>query len=230
MTDWKGLDPKAFNRYRSWKNSSNPGICGSYCCSVLVHYHTLKDTGVDLDKDTLVAGFKEIVDDKRPYRGSFIWDIALALSMFCENMPYQVKAGLLTEINLPDLIDQGYGPFIVGLQKPLKSSYGNHWIVVYAYKYNPAGQLIYLAYDNQGRSQVEVPASQSLTYCYLTAKEEVTADVYISDAEKINQLQRKQGIDFIPSRGYQAHEAAKEAQEKRRFLGKDFNEWKDLII
>ncbi|AEA00286.1 hypothetical protein HMPREF9243_0920 [Aerococcus sp. Group 1] len=43
-------------------------------------------------------------------------------------------------------------------------------------------------------------------------------------------MQRKQGIDFIPCRAYQAHEAVKEAQEKRRFLGKDFNEWKDLII
>ncbi|TXW87191.1 hypothetical protein D4M61_30325, partial [Klebsiella pneumoniae] len=54
-------------------------------------------------------------------------------------------------------IDQGK-PVIVGLLKPLGSTYGNHWVVAYAYLETETGRYLKV-HDNWGNYNQVIPAS-----------------------------------------------------------------------
>lgn len=169
---WHGLKPSRFAKYRSWINSGNPGICGTYCSAVLVHDAVLHKYKHSLDKDTLLAGLLTVVDEFLPYKGTFFWDVQHGLKSLLADIPdWTVKAGLITEKIVPALLDRPDPvPVIVGTTRLFNSKYKNHWVVVYAYGYNEDGKLFYKAYDNHGRYQAILPASQTIGCVWLEEK------------------------------------------------------------
>ena len=166
---WHGLKPSRFAKYRSWINSGSPGICGTYCSAVLVHDAVLQKYKHSLDKDTLLAGLLTVVDEFLPYKGTFFWDVQHGLKVLLADIPdWAVKSGLITEKIVPALLDRPDPvPVIVGTTRLFNSKYKNHWVVVYAYGYNEDGKLFYKAYDNHGRYQAILPASQTIGCVWL---------------------------------------------------------------
>lgn len=169
---WQGLKPSRFAKYRSWINSGNPGICGTYCSAVLVHDAVLHKYKHSLDKDTLLAGLLTVVDEFLPYKGTFFWDVQHGLKSLLADIPdWTVKSGLITEKIVPALLDRPDPvPVIVGTTRLFNSKYKNHWVVVYAYGYNEDGKLFYKVYDNHGRYQAILPASQTIGCVWLEEK------------------------------------------------------------
>ena len=51
-------------------------------------------------------------------------------------------------------------PVIVGSLSILGSKYRNHWLLAYAFGYNDEGKLFYKCYDNHGKINAVIPASQ----------------------------------------------------------------------
>lgn len=166
---WNGLKPSRFAKYRSWINSGSPGICGTYCSAVLVHDAVLHKYKHSLDKDTLLAGLLTVVDEFMPYKGTFFWDVQHGLKVLLADIPdWIVKSGLITEKIVPALLDRPDPvPVIVGTTRLFNSKYKNHWVVVCAYGYNEDGKLYYKAYDNHGRYQAILPASQTIGCVWL---------------------------------------------------------------
>jgi len=166
---WHGLKPGRFAKYRSWINREKPGICGTYCGAVLLHDAVLQKYQRSLDKDVLLMGLKSVVDDFMPYKGTFFWDVQHGLNVLLEDIPdWTTKTGIITEKIVPQLLNRPNPvPVIVGTTKLLNSKYKNHWVVVYAYGYNKEGKLFYKAYDNHGRHQAILPASQTIGCVWL---------------------------------------------------------------
>ncbi|CZQ80749.1 Hypothetical protein Tpal_115 [Trichococcus palustris] len=169
---WIGLKPGRFAKYSTWINNEKPGICGTYCGAVLLHDAVLQKYQRSLDKDTLVAGLKTVVDDFMPYKGTFFWDVQHGLNELLKDIPdWTAKTGIITEKIVPQLLDRPDPvPVIVGTTKLLHSKYKNHWVVVYAYGYNEEGKLFYKVYDNHGRHQAIIPASQTIGCIWLEEK------------------------------------------------------------
>lgn len=161
---WVGLKPYRFKKYRSWINREKPGICGTYASAALVHDTFLQEYNVDLAKDNLLNGLKSVIDELFPYKGTFPWDLKLGLDYVLNDIPdLKVKMSLIPERTVVNLLDQPNPmPIAVGTAKLFGSKYKNHWLLVYAYGYNEDGKLFFKAYDNHGRYQAVVPASQTI--------------------------------------------------------------------
>lgn len=171
---WIGMPASRFMKYRSWINKTKPGICGTYCAGVLLHDAIYQKSKKSVRKDVLLDGLKGVIDDLLPYRGTFFWDVAFGLRRMLRGVPYwRVKTGIVTERIVPDLLDREEPvPVIVGTTKFFNSPYKNHWVVVYAYGYNEAGKLFYRAYDNHGKHNAVIPASQTLSCVWLEEVDE----------------------------------------------------------
>lgn len=165
--NWHGLDSDTFKVYRSWKNNQSVGICGTYCAAVLTHYITKRDTGISLNKEILINGLKKPIDQLTPHKGSFYWNIREALNYILQPTEYIAHSGWWTERDVPQLITDDKGPVIVGTLQILGSSYKNHWLVVYAYAFDATGKLWFKGYDNHGRHDAVIPASETFSYVYL---------------------------------------------------------------
>jgi len=48
---------------------------------------------------------------------------------------------------------------IIGILKPLGSTYGNHWVVAYAYAETASGERYFKVHDNWGNYKKVIPAS-----------------------------------------------------------------------
>lgn len=168
-TKWLGLPPARFMKYKNWINKERPGICGTYCASVLVHDAIYQRTKHSLSKKVLLNGMRVVVDDVMPYRGTFYWDLAHGMRrMLSHSKIWRVKTGILTERIVPEILSgENPRPIIVGTTRYLNSKYKNHWLVVYGYGYNEAGKLFYRGYDNHGRYKAIIPASQTMCCVWL---------------------------------------------------------------
>lgn len=171
---WIGIKPSCFMKYKGWINRHNPGICGTYCTSVLLHDAIYQKTKISLSKEVLLAGMKTVVDDVMPYRGTFFWDLAHGLRrMLSHTKLWHVRMGILTERIVPSVLgSDNPKPVIVGTTKYLNSSYNNHWLVVYSYGYNEEGKLYFRGYDNHGRYKAIIPASQTIGCVWLEDRKE----------------------------------------------------------
>ena len=104
-TKWIGLPPARFMKYKNWINKERPGICGTYCASVLVHDAIYQRTKHSLQKKVLLNGMRMVVDDVMPYRGTFYWDLAHGIRrMLSHSKIWRVKTGILTERILPEIL------------------------------------------------------------------------------------------------------------------------------
>ncbi|MCZ0716990.1 dihydrolipoamide dehydrogenase [Aerococcus kribbianus] len=164
---WRGEAGSHYRPYAQWKNNGPVGVCGTYCAAVLVHDRVYKDTGAKLDQQLLINGLLKPIDKLTLHPGSFFWNIQFALNYMLANVGYYAQSGLFTEKAVPKLIDQGKGPVIVGTLSLLGSPYKNHWLLVYAYAYDQAGDLYFRAYDNHGKSQAIIPAKETFSYVYV---------------------------------------------------------------
>ncbi len=161
---WQGLDEKRFKKYRQWKNTRQPGICGSYVVSVLLHDFLLQHYGLDYSQKQLIQGVEEVVDQWMPYQGTFVWDLAHGLNYFLEKFTdHRAQTHLLPDLAIPQILSSDHPrPIAVGTAELLGSPYHNHWLVAYAYGYDVEGKLYFKSYDNHGRYQAVIPASKSI--------------------------------------------------------------------
>jgi len=169
---WIGLKPYRFKKYQTWINRVKPGICGTYASAALVHDTFLQEYKVDLAKDNLLNGLKSVIDDLFPYKGTFPWDLKWGLDYVLRDIPeLKVKMSLVPETTVVNVLNQQNPmPLAVGTAKLFGSNYKNHWLLVYAYGYNQDGKLFFKAYDNHGRYQAVVPASQTIGCVWIEKK------------------------------------------------------------
>lgn len=167
--EWIGLPSSRFRKYRGWINKVNPGVCGTYCSAVLLHDAIYQKNKVNLNKQTLLNGMQSVVDGFMPYKGTFIWDLAYGLKkMLRDTSFWNVKTGLIPDKIIPAILGSEHPvPVIVGTTLFLNSAYKNHWLLVYAFGYNSTGKLYFKAYDNHGKFDAVVPASQTMNCVWL---------------------------------------------------------------
>lgn len=163
-TQWHGIEPKNMRPYRRYINREKPGFCGSYSAAVLVHYTIKHDRGYELKMEGLLEAFKSRIDRNVLYKGSYVWDIVKTLeAFFMKDDDYHVNWHLVSESQVVEQLSKDKPlPLIVGTMKFLGSKYGNHWVLVYGYGYNSVGKLFYRAWDNHGKNQAIIAASQTL--------------------------------------------------------------------
>lgn len=227
---WTGLDEKEFKSYKSWINNGSPGICGTYCAAVLTHYTVLRDTNHQMEKNDLIDAFKKVIDDYHLHSGTFYWNVENGLNSIFNFKNYRAKSGLLPDIEVPKIIDQYQSPVIVGTLKYLGSSYKNHWLLVYAYAYDDKYDLYFKAYDNHGNYKAIIPAKQTNAYIYLEPIQTSSTDVSLK--EEPNDFTEDITIKTNQARVNFLEKQAKESEErkKKQIFGKEWKEWKDMII
>jgi len=224
---WTGLDESQFRRYKSWINKSFPGICGTYCAAVLTHHTVLQDTGHWMSKQQLLNAVETVVDDFHLHEGTFYWNVAAGLNSIFNFKHYRAKTGLIPDKAVPELIDRYQQPVIVGTLAVLGSPYKNHWLLVYAYAYDNHNQLYFKAYDNHGSYKAVIPAKHTNAYVYLEPiLQEKDSQVNVENRhDEINIKPNLARISFLEK---QAKEAAD--HQKKLIFGKEWDEWKDMII
>lgn len=227
---WTGLDESQFTRYKSWINRQHPGICGTYCAAVLTHYTVLQDTGHWLSKKDLLGTLERVVDAYHLHKGTFFWNVAAGLNAVFNAEHYFAKTGLVPDIDVPKLIDQYQQPVIVGTLKYLGSPYQNHWLLVYAYAYDQNNDLYFKAYDNHGNYKAVIPAKHTNSYVYLEPIED-TSEKTATDA-KADGGPDEISISPNKARTIYLEKEAREAEERKKnqIFGKEWDEWKDMII
>lgn len=169
---WQGLEPKDFRQYRKFVNRIEPGICGTYASAALVHQVVQRERNYDLDMEQLLKVLEPVIDEAPWYKGTFAWDLVRGLNqLFSEDGSYRARYHLISNpVVVRELDKVNPLPVIVGTTRLFGSSYGNHWLLVYAYGYTDNGQLFYRAYDNHGRTQAVIPASQTLACVWLESR------------------------------------------------------------
>jgi len=146
---------------------------------------------------------------------------------------YRAKSGLLPDIEVPKLIDQYQAPVIVGTLKYLGSAYKNHWLLVYAYAYDEQNDLYFKAYDNHGKHNAVIPAKQTNAYVYLEPIQVTTSEPSTDEiTNEVDDFTQDIAIETNQARQIFLQRQAKEVEErkKKQIFGKEWNEWKDMII
>lgn len=122
-----------------------------------------------MDQTMLLDGLEPIIENRLPYKGTFPWDLANGLNEVLTVYPdWHARWGAIPDKRVvKSLSGKNPRPVGVGTTKVLNSRYNNHWLVVYAYRYNQHNQLLFKAYDNHGRYRTIVKASQTFGYVYI---------------------------------------------------------------
>lgn len=169
--EWVGIESQAMKNYRPFINRELPGFCGSFASAALVHYVIFKDRDFEFSMDELISAIKPKVDGRHFYLGTYPWDLTAGLAELLEDDNYKSKWHIISDpIVTKKLAQDNPYPVIVGTTKAFGSKYGNHWVLVYAYGYNDSGQLFYKAYDNHGKYNAVIPASQTMAAVWLERK------------------------------------------------------------
>jgi hypothetical protein len=164
---WQGISEERFKRYEDWINSDGQ-LCGSYAAMILLaylqDYHPtfklppfVRKKGSS-DGENLVHYLQLFI---QPLGFSTIpLQVSWGISRFCHFMK-QPQWARSTPIGgwerTIKRIDTGL-PLIVGLNQRLGSTYGNHWVVAYAYGEDQEGKRWVKVHDNWGNYRAVVPA------------------------------------------------------------------------
>lgn len=166
--EWIGIPEERFARYRHWKTPSGY-LCGTYATAVFLAYY--QDY---IDKEIL----SEKLRRKNTTQNQPLVDMLQVMIQRhgLPTLPLQVGHGLSKFFDFYKLpyrartttfggwhravkrIDQGK-PVVIGLLKGLGSTYGNHWVVAYAYKETADGKRYLKVHDNWGNHHKVIPAS-----------------------------------------------------------------------
>lgn len=158
--------------YRKFINKEQPGYCGTYTSAALLHYKMADDRQLDLSMTELLQVLKPLVDGRYFYKGTYPWDLTKGLTDLIGEDQYRARWHLISNpIVVEQLSKESANPVIVGTTSILGNRYGNHWVLVYAYGYNDKGQLFYKAYDNHGKINAVIAASQTMAAVWLERKE-----------------------------------------------------------
>lgn len=164
---WIGLTADKFKPYKNWTTPKG-GLCGTYAASVFMAFYqdNLDDTIIpsfirfkySKDKSNLVHYLRLFIQK----RGlpTVAYQVAHGLSSYFSyfGLNYRARATMIGGWQrVVKRIDQGQ-PVIVGLNKLLGSTYGNHWVVAYAYKETTEGKRYLKIHDNWGNYQKVIPA------------------------------------------------------------------------
>lgn len=164
---WHGLPEERFKAYRNWRTPRGY-LCGTYAASVLLAYYQ------DYVDEQMIPSF---IRQKKATDGA---TLAAFLQLFIQRygMPtiaFQVAHGVSSFLGryqqnvrsratmiggwqrAVKRIDQGK-PVIIGLNKLCGSTYGNHWVVAYAYKETATGERYFKVHDNWGSYCAVIPA------------------------------------------------------------------------
>ncbi|HLQ40262.1 MAG TPA: C39 family peptidase [Tetragenococcus sp.] len=163
---WVGLDPEKFKPYQKWQTPAGY-LCGTYATAVLLAYYQDQ-----LDENILPAYLRlknqsdctTLVNFLRLFiQKHGLPTIAPQLSCGLENYfsyinsPHHARATLIGGWQRAvKRLDAGQ-PLIVGLNAMAGSTYGNHWVVAYAYYENDAGQRFLKIHDNWGNYEKVIP-------------------------------------------------------------------------
>lgn len=164
---WHGLPEERFELYQNWRTPSGY-LCGTYAASVLLaYYQDYLDSAVipryirqklSGDGETLANFLRLFV--QRHGLPTIAWQVAHGISCFFNHHGYPVQAratmigGWQRSVKR---IDQGK-PLIIGLNQLLGSTYGNHWVVAYAYMETNQGERYLKIHDNWGNYRAVIPA------------------------------------------------------------------------
>lgn len=164
---WQGIPEERFRRYKSWVTPSGY-LCGTYAATVfLAYYQDYIDEQIipktvrrknQLQPGALTDILRLLI---QPHGlPTIAWQVAHGLSRFFTHfdLPYRGRATVFGGWQRAcKRIDQGK-PVIVGLLKPLGSTYGNHWVVAYAYLETETGRYLKV-HDNWRNYNQVIPAS-----------------------------------------------------------------------
>lgn len=164
---WHGLPEERFKAYRYWRTPEGY-LCGTYASSVLLAYYqdyideTIIPTFIRQKKTTDVktlAAFLQLFIQRHGLP-TIAPQVAHGLSRFFSYNSKNIR-GRATMIGgwqrAIKRINQGK-PVIIGINQFLGSTYGNHWVVAYAYMETAAGERYFKVHDNWGGYQVQIPA------------------------------------------------------------------------
>ena len=166
-TEWQGLPEERFKAYRQWKTPQGY-LCGTYATTVLLAYYQdyIDETLVprylrtkNSRQGTTLAHFLQVLI--QPYGlPTLPFQVAHGLSKYFDHIERPLR-GRMTPVGgwqrAVKRIDQGK-PVIVGINKLLGSTYGNHWVTAYAYMENEAGERFLKVHDNWGNYNQVIPA------------------------------------------------------------------------
>lgn len=170
-TDWEGIEPSKFQQYRKYINKELPGYCGTYTAAALINYTIQEDRQTDIPMESLLKALKAVIDLNLPYKGTYPWDLTYGLNkLLKDDQTYKARWHILSDPIVKKELNSKKAdplPVIVGTNKLLGSRYLNHWVLAYQFGYNEEGKLFYRVYDNHGRTQAVIPASQTLAAVWL---------------------------------------------------------------
>ncbi|EOT39908.1 hypothetical protein [Enterococcus columbae] len=164
--NWQGIDEKEFTRYQTWVNRQG-NYCGSYAAAVLLAYYQdqhdpaiipsyLRSVGSQQEQ-ALVALLKLII---QPFGFPTLpIELSMGLNRYFRRFApgfrvRQTSIGAWQRVKKRLATKQ---PLIVGLSKKKGSTYGNHWVVAYAYAMDEKGEYYIKAHDLWGNSAAIIP-------------------------------------------------------------------------
>jgi hypothetical protein len=164
---WIGLTSEKFQPYQNWK-TPNGFLCGTYASAVLLAYyqdnvaaHLLPPTvrvAHDPTADTLAPFLKPMI--QRFGLPTVPVQVASGLNRFFRQYQVACRArftsvGSWTRVTRRIAAGQ---PVLISILRVLGSTYGNHWVVAYAYQETAAGERFYKIHDNWGAVDAVIPA------------------------------------------------------------------------
>jgi hypothetical protein len=166
-SQWIGLSEEHFARYKNWKTPSG-NLCGTYAAAVLLAYYQDQ-----IDEHILPKEIRKKAGDRRVLIDflqaciqpagypTIPFQVSRGLKKLCQTfqLPYSPRSTSIGSWQrATKRIMQGK-PVILGVLRVLGSTYGNHWVVAYAYTETASGERFYKVHDNWGNYRQVIPAS-----------------------------------------------------------------------
>ncbi len=164
-TNWIGIDPERFKKFKHWVNRG--ATCGMMSASVLLAYYqdyiqekiipeSIRNKGSDSYQQLYPTLLKEITSFSP--KGTIAYDVSMGINRFLRkqntNQYYKAKGSLTPTygIVVNKLTQPNPKPVIVGTNQLLGSpdNYKNHWVLAYRTT-TLDNQKFYQVHDNHGR-------------------------------------------------------------------------------
>lgn len=165
---WHGISSERLIAYRKLTTPAG-NLCGTYAATVALCYFQ------DYLEETIIP--EKLRQKDQAVTAELINKLRQAIQKLgLPTVPLQVAHGLnrffketashhrahATSIGswtrVTKRINRGY-PVLVSILKMKGSSYGNHWVLAYAYGENQRGQRFYKVHDNWGEYAAVIPAA-----------------------------------------------------------------------
>lgn len=168
QVEWKGIAEERFRPYNQWVTPSGY-LCGTYAAAVFLAYYqdyideTIIPKAFRRKKQRDLTVVTEMLRVLIQPHGlpTIAWQVSHGLTRFFDQfqLPYRGRATVVGGWHRAcKRIDEGK-PVIIGILKPLGSTYGNHWVVAYAYAETASGERYFKVHDNWGNYKKVIPAS-----------------------------------------------------------------------